>query len=365
MSPIEFRNLKNTIETELKKSSSVFITGHVGPDLDSIGSCIGLYTLAKNFKRKVYVIVDDPDVSLESGTKRIIDESKDSIKYITNKEFLELKTPKSLLIVTDVNKDYRISVGDYLDEFKSIIVIDHHEESDHVIPTDKRFIFLDASSASEIVGRLLSALKIKYSSDVANYLLAGICLDTNRFKKNTTSKTHDIAEKLIDNGGDIDYVNNLFYEPFDAYCRISNLIVNGTTIKKYSEDLLSPIQISFTLNRNHPELIYAKEDYAKAADKMLKFGVDAAFALGLVDEDIVHISARGGKRVNVGTIMNAMEGQCGGNALSAGGRIYTDDVFKVEDELLEKVSLGISAEEDIIEEPLIIKKKQLKKHPIK
>jgi c-di-AMP phosphodiesterase-like protein len=94
---------------------------------------------------------------------------------------------------------------------------------------------------------------------------------------------------------------------------------------------------------------------------MLKFGVDAAFALGLVGENVVHVSARGGKKVNVGIIMGAMEGQCGGSSQSAGGRIYTDDVFKVENELLEKINLGISSEEDIIEEPPIIKKKQVKR----
>lgn len=362
MSPIEFKNLKNTLESEIKKSSNVFIIGHNGPDFDSIGACIGLDILVENYNKDVYIIVNDKEIRMEPGVKKIIDENRGNFYFITNEQFLKLKDDKSLLIVTDVNKDYLVSVKDYLDEMNSIIIVDHHAEDEHTIDTDNKFIFTDASSASEIVGRLLNVARVKYSADVANYLLAGICLDTKRFKQNTTSKTHDIAEHLIDKGADIDYVNKLFFEDFESFCRISNLIINGTTIRKYSDDLLSPIQVSFTLDRNHPKEIYNKEDYAKAADRMMKFeGIDAAFALGLVEEDVIHVSARSGKKVNVGKIMQAMDGQCGGTNQMAGGRIQTDDIFKVEEELMEKVILGISSEEPIIEEPPVIKKKQIKR----
>ncbi len=358
MSSHDLKELKSIIESEISKSSIVFITGHTSPDFDSIGACIGLQVLTDALGKKSYIIVDDEESKIEPGVKKIIDENREKFHIITNKEFKELYNPKATLIVADVNKDYMISVKDYLDAFRRIIVIDHHAEDENTIQTPYRFINLETSSACELVARLLTSFHIKYSANVANYLLAGISLDTKRFKHNTTSKTHDVAEKLIDNGADIDYVNNLFLEEFESYCRISNLIINGTIIKKYSESL-APIQVSFTLNRNNPRQIYLKEDYAKAADRMMKFkGLDAAFALGFVDEDTIHISARGGKKVNVGKIMQEMQG--GGNAQSAGGRIKSQDIFAVEQELMDKVSLGFSEEEDIIEEPPIIKLKQIK-----
>ena len=363
MSTLELRSLKNTVESELKKCSNVFIIGHNGPDFDSIGACIGLFELAEHYHKDAYIIVNDSAVSMEPGVKKIIDENRDKYFFITNEQFLKLKDNKSLLITTDVNKDYLVSVKDYLDEMNSIVIIDHHIEDEHTIKTDKKFIMTDSSSACELVTRLLCFARVKFSVEAANYLLAGISLDTKRFKQNTSSKTHDVAEKLINNGADIDTVNNLFLEEFDSFCSISNLIINGTTIRKYSEDLLSPIQVSFTLDRNHPTKIYAKEVYAKAADKMMKFeGIDAAFALGLVEDDVIHISARSGKKVNVGAIMKAMEGQCGGTNQTAGGRVNSDDIFEVEKELMDKVILGISSEESIIEEPPIIKKKQIIRH---
>ena len=56
-----------------------------------------------------------------------------------------------------------------------------------------------------------------------------------------------------------------------------------------------------------------------------------------------------------------MEGQCGGTNQAAGGRVNESDVFKVEEELMNKVILGISDKEQVIEEPPVIKKKQIKR----
>lgn len=361
MSIQEIKNLKETLELEISKSSNVFIIGHNSPDFDSIGSCIGLSKIVENFNKKAFVIVNDDVTTLEPGVKKIIDETKDEIHFVNNEYFEKLKNKRSLLIVTDVNKTNMISVKDYLNEFRSVIIIDHHTEGLDTINTPHKYIDHEASSASEIVGRLLHSLKIKYSPRVANALLAGISLDTKRFKQDTTSTTHDVAEKLIHNGASIDYVNSLFLEEFESFCRISNLIINGTTIKKYSEDLLAPIQVSFTLNRNNPHEIYLKEDYAKAADRMMKFyGIDASFALGYIDDKTVHISARSGKKVNVSNILQEFGG--GGTPNSAGCRIITDNIMYLEKELMDKISLGISDTEKMYEEPKVIKVKQIKKN---
>ena len=356
---LNIKKLKEAIETETKKCSNVFLIGHNSPDFDSVGSCIGLYEIIESLGKTAFIIIDDEESKIESGVKKIIDENHKNFSFCKKSTFERLVNAHSLLIVTDVNKKNMISVGDSLDKVSKIIIIDHHSEDENTIPTKYKFISLEVSSASEIVARLLSAFKVKPSKKVANFLLAGISLDTKRFKQNTTSKTHDVAEKLIDKGADINYVNNLFLEEFETFCRISNLIINGTIIKKYS-DSLAPIQVSFTINRNQPHEIYLKEDYAKATDRMMKFnGIDAAFALGYVDEETVHISARGGKKVNVGRIMQEMHG--GGNAQCAGGRIATQDIFQLEKELMDKIFCGISESEDDVIKPTVVKVKQLKK----
>lgn len=360
MAELNLREFKSKLEMELKKSSSVFVMGHNEPDFDAIGSAFGLYVWAVQNDKNAYIIVDDDEYKIEPGVKKIIDDNRDIVRIINKEEFRKKVNDNSILIVTDTNKKSLISLKEELDKFRKVIVIDHHTKDEHSIKSDLEYIDQSTSSASEIVARLLNMGKIKYSSRVANYLLAGISLDTKRFKQNTTSTTHDVAEKLLVRGADIDYVNNLFLEEFENYCRISNLIINGTIIKKYT-DSLAPITVSFTLDRANPKTIYLKEDYAKAADRMMKFnGIDASFALGYVDEETVHISARGGKKVNVGKIMEQAYG--GGNFQSAGGRVVTDDITAVENLLMEKVPIGVSDEEEIIENPPVVKKvKQMKK----
>ena len=354
------KKLNEDFKEDIENSSKVFLIGHNEPDFDSIGSCMGLATVVSFFGKEAYIIVNDNPIKLEPGVKKIIDENIDSFNFINNEKFIELADSNSLVIISDTNKDYLVSIANYLHLVKSPIIIDHHEEDSHTIVTDKKIIMTDLSSASELVTLILNYYKVKYSSDVANYLLAGISLDTKRFKQNTSSQTHDVAEKLMDHGADIDYVNTLFLEDMDAYLRINSLILNGTLIKKYTESI-SPIQISFTLNRNNPRELYFKEDCAKAADRMLKFsGIDASFALGYVDDDYVHISARGGKRVNVGKVMETING--GGTPQSAGGRVKTDDILKLEKDLTYAAKIGLPEEEIILEEPQVIKGLRLKRY---
>ena len=358
---LPFKDFVSSLEDEIKKSTKVFIVGHNSPDLDAIGSAIGLHHLVTTYGKKAYIVVDDDETKIEPGTKRIIDENRKKYKIINKNMCKKLikEEDSPLLIMTDVNKKDMISLGDSLESFRRVFIIDHHSTNEQTVPTKHMYINEEESSASEIVSKVLFAKKIKLVQEVANSLLAGISLDTKRFKQNTTPSTHDVAEKLIAAGADMEYVNNLFLQDFETHCRIQNLIINGTIIKRLSESLLSPIQASFTFNRNNPLEEHVPEDYAKAADQMLKFaGVDAAFVLGYVEPGVIHVSARGNKKVNVGKIMDAIGG--GGNAQSAGARIETDNISEVESQILEKAMMVIGSDEKVLEEPQVVKVKQLK-----
>ena len=86
-------------------------------------------------------------------------------KYLGNLNFSEnICYEKTLLIVTDTNKKGLVSVGDDLDKFHDVIIIDHHDEGEDTIKKGDRFIMTEASSASEIVSALLHSHYFKYDN---------------------------------------------------------------------------------------------------------------------------------------------------------------------------------------------------------
>lgn len=348
------KKFKEQLENAILNSSEVFIVGHNEPDFDSIASCIGLQTLSKSLDKKAYIIINDDPVTIEPGVKKIISETHDEYNIITMSEFEKLKSKHSLLIMADVNKAYMVSVKDYINQFANIIIIDHHDITNETVQTDTKYITTKVSSASEVVAQLLNFTHIKYPKEVASFLLAGIVLDTQRFKRKTTSRTYDVSEKLMNKGADPDYVNDLFLEEFEAYCKINNLIVNGTIFKQYIDTAaLLPLQVSFTLNREKPNTIYKRDELAKATDRMRKFRNDAAFTLGYTADGFITISARSGKNINVGKILSELPrigGNGGGDPERAGGKVKSDDILKTEEDLMEIVEEIINRLE-IKEEP--------------
>lgn len=336
----KIRNLKLQLEEMIKKATKVYIIGHNEPDFDSIGSAIGLQVLCKILGKKSYIIIDDADAELEPGVKKIKEKCQDRYNIISSKELHKQEDPNILLIMTDVNKASMVSINNEIPGIKNIVIIDHHEQSQDTVPSTYKLIDTAVSSASEIVAQILNSYHHKYDKEVASFLLAGIVLDTKRYMKNTSPKTHDVAEKLIRRGANADYVNELFLEEFDNDRKINDLVFNGTQFKIYEQSAVQNCSVSFTLNRNAPGTHYKKEDVAKASDKMLKYPIDAAFVLGFIQEGLISISARSRGNIDVGEIMSHMNG--GGNPQNAGAKIVNTNILEVEKNLMQQVEWGIA-----------------------
>lgn len=362
------KDLKKTLYEVIKDSSKVFIVGHNEPDFDSIGSAIGLLTICRLHGRKAYIVVNDADINLEPGVKEIIDANRKNFNIIDMNTFKALVNKNSSLIITDTNKEYLVSLRDYLEEFRHKVIIDHHALDEHTIDAEYMFINPSVSSASEMVAQVLNSYRYRYDSTVANCLLAGIELDTHHYQNNTTDRTHDAAEKLIARGADPRIVAKLFRTEFETARRINNLVYNCTLIEKYERDIFQQRKVSFTLNREAPTTIYKKEDLAKAADKMTDHNMDATFALGYIKEGLVSISARSKSDIDVGSIMSRLGG--GGNHIAAACKIDTQDIVGVEERLIRIVSeviegIANNGIKDITIAPAIIAESSQEKEYVK
>lgn len=354
------KNIKALQDKLVSSSSKVFIIGHNEPDFDSIGSSIGLQAICKSLGKEAYIIVNDPEASLEPGVKKIKDSNMINHNIISLEEYKQVREPSATLIVTDTNKSNLINVGEILNDFKDIIIIDHHQTGEQTITNAIEYIDQNVSSASEIVAQLLMNLKVNCEPNVYTYLLAGIILDTGRFRKNTTPKTHDIAKKLMNKAADTDYVSELFLADFDTDRVINELIFNGTLFQTYEYSLIQTHNVSFTLNREKPKTIYRKDMIAKAADRMLKYRVDASFVMGYVDEKAISVSARSKGLIDVGKIMSHIGG--GGNAQNAGARVEDMSITELEQHLTRSINYGIEVDGEIAppEEGKVIKKPKIK-----
>ena len=366
----KIKALTDNLVKHIEKASKVFITGHDNPDYDAIGSALGIGTLVDSLGKDAYIIVNDISSKLDFGVQRILASNKNDYNIINLNDFKKLVDNDSLLITTDVNKKYMVSVKDYLDKFGDVMIVDHHQDDEFTIPAIYKYIDIKASSASEIITGVLKERDIRYSAKLANALLAGVILDTKRFQKNTSASTFKAAEELCNNGANYDAVNRLFVSDFKEAMEINSLIfgkeeiidenipedmlVNNTVIMAYPQILGSPT-VSFTINRNKPSTIYNQITLAKAADQMLNYNVDASFVLGYVCPDDVGISARSRGDFNVGEVLAKLQyldlpqvellafqpleviKSGGGNMQNAGGKVTTTDIFGLEDEIKKQV----------------------------
>ena len=322
------KDFKSILEQAILDSNQVFVVAHDNPDLDAIASAIGVYFIVKTkFKKDCFIVINDSLEHIEAGVKKVIDKEKCKIPFINLKKYHELKGEKDLLVTTDVNKKNRVSLIDCLNEFSNIVLIDHHSEDDYTIDSDKKFITCGVSSASEIITKLFCEFKVNIDENLATYLLAGIKLDTVNYSKNTDTDTLDMIKKLFKSGAKNEEVQDLFQENFESDVRIGDLI------KKLKFNMFQ-----YALGVALEGEVYSREEIAKAADKALKYGVDASFIIGYLDEECktVGISARSNGKLNVGKLMEEFGG--GGNPTAAATIVTDATVSDLESRLTLKLS---------------------------
>ena len=331
-----YTNLKETLTRLLNSNDTVFIISHDRPDFDALGASIGMAFICEKMKKKPYIIINEEFRNMDKSTSTIVGDMKNRFNVIRTEDIESVKGKNNLLIVLDTNKEYMISVD--TKDFDDVVVIDHHDSDEKTIKNAYKFIDTNVSSACEMVEGLINRFHAKYDpKDFASYLLAGIKLDTKNYDKNATSKTHDAASRLIESGADQTYVNELFAEDFDKD-RIIQRLVEKTKIYNFS--------LAIAIENSNLDIIYTREDLAKAADYLLKFNINASFAIGRIDENNFYISARSKGLINVGNIMSLFENG-GGNAYSAAAKIpATMTLEELKSILMNYLTPGFTNEEE-------------------
>lgn len=184
----------------LKKSQNIVITNHTNPDGDAMGSALGLQRVLEKMGKTVDVIVPNPYpdfLAHLSGNDRVM-------IYCQGKKAANAKIEAADLIFhLDYNAISRSADMQVALEAAGAkkVMVDHHQQPENW--PDFIYSDTDMSSTCQMIYELCDLYDWTplLDQEAAECLYTGIVTDTGSFKFSaTTSRTHEIAGKLLELG---------------------------------------------------------------------------------------------------------------------------------------------------------------------
>ncbi len=307
---VKARVKAEALQEIISNKEQVLVMGHRLPDVDSFGSAVGIYLIAKALGKKAHIVLDDASNAIRPMVELFTDnEEYDEDMIVNNLAAIEMADNNTVLVVVDVNKPSITECPDLLRMCKTIVVLDHHRQgTEYIENATLSYVEAYASSACEMVSEIIQYIGegIHITSDEADCMYSGIMIDTNNFMTKTGVRTFEAAAFLRRCGADVTRVRKLFREDAEEYKAKADAVSQAEIYKNAfaistcsNEDLSSPTVVG-----------------AQAANELLNIkGVKASFVFTDYQNQ-VFISARSIDEVNVQIIMEKMGG--GGHLSTAG-----------------------------------------------
>ena len=316
----------------LNNKDTVIIMGHKRPDADSFGAAVGVYRLVKTLNKDAHIVINE----VTSAIRPLINGFKGNSVYgddmiISSEEAINSINPNTLVVVVDVNRPSMTECEELLALTKSVVVFDHHRQTNEVIENATlSYIEPYASSACEMVAEMLQYIeeKVKVRPIEADAMYAGIVIDTDNFLTKTGVRTFEAASYLRRSGADVVRVRKMFRSDMYSYKQLAEGVINSEVyMGSFAISKVSPD------NSDAPTVVAAK-----VANELLDVeGIRASFVVTEKD-GTVYVSARSVDDVNVQVIMEKLGG--GGHANIAGAQLKgsTNDMAIIQiKELLEEM----------------------------
>jgi len=322
---VKARIVAHALEELIEECQNVIIMGHSNPDIDAMGSALGIYRIAANLGKQAYIVTNYEAASIKSFIETIEEQYKDVL--IDKDEAISKIDNETLLVIVDTHKTSYVEVPELLDKTNKIVVIDHHRRgTDFIEQSILTFQEVYASSASELVTELIqyTEKEIELPETEAEALYAGIMMDTKNFTFKTGVRTFEAAAYLRRCGVDIIKIKKWFQSDLESYNKISEIVRNA----EINRDTIA-ISV-YEEQEKDANLICAK-----AADELLTIGnITASFVLGIMGEK-VYISGRSIGDINVQIILEKLGG--GGHITLAGAQLEGKTIEEAKQTLLEKI----------------------------
>jgi bifunctional oligoribonuclease and PAP phosphatase NrnA len=199
---------------EISSPKKIFITTHVKPDADALGSSLGLanYLIKKGHDVSVVTPSDYPSfLNWMEGNESVLDFSHpDQVDQVKKKlEEAEVIFCLDFSVLNRVNE-----LGELIRASDAFVVnIDHHQDPEDF--ADFRIWSTKAAATCELVYEMIVDLGDKDLIDkgIAECLYAGIMTDTGGFRHpNTTKNVHLVVAELLELGADTSQIANWIYD---------------------------------------------------------------------------------------------------------------------------------------------------------
>ncbi|MDR0199651.1 MAG: DHH family phosphoesterase [Streptococcaceae bacterium] len=299
------RAIATALRTIVQESDQVFVAGHRFTDMDALGAAVAMKNFAQTLGKEAFVVYNPEELlqDVSRAVHELNNQGDDLFEHIVRlKTAKQKKESNALLILVDHSKLSQTLDLDFYKSFEKVVVIDHHRRDDDDFPENVLLSYIEsgASSASEMAVEVLQFqdnAKQKMTPMEASVVLAGIAMDTNFFKKGTTSKTFEAAGFLREQGADNDVIQSLLATEFDDYKKVNEIAIRA--------EIMGHTAIATAESGK----AYDKITLAKAADALLSIkDVETSFTLAESSTHTILISARSRGEVNVQRIMEAMGG---------------------------------------------------------
>jgi len=329
---VRSRMISEALQEQIKQAPTTYVMGHNYPDMDSIGSSLGIARIATMLGQEGKVIVDRDKIGkdIQNLLEEIDKFSSTSENIISPEEAYESITPEDLVVLVDHHKPTMSIAPDLYEYSRKVVIIDHHRRGDE-FPEDPILVHIEpyASSAAELITELFEYVSSEGASInriEATAMLGGIIVDTNNFSLRTGSRTFDAASYLQSVGANTTTIQRILKEDPESYMKRMDIIKTfefvdeGMAVAHGGEDE--------ALNQ-----VVA----AQTADTMLSMtDVEASFAIVRLEDDRVAVSARSLGKINVQRIMEQMGG--GGHLTNAAMQVEDQSIQEVKEQLIEVIT---------------------------
>ena len=313
--------LKEYVETKER----VVIMGHSYGDIDSLGSAIGVYRIAKTLDKKAQIVINNVTSSIRPMLERFQNNPDyEEDMFISGAKAQEIVNDQTLLVVVDVNRPVITECKELLDLTKTIVILDHHRQTGEAIENAVlSYIEPYASSACEMVAEISQYIGegLRLKPLEADAMYAGIMIDTNNFLMKTGVRTFEAAAYLRRNGADVTRIRKLFRTNFVEYQAKAQAVSTAQIFMDYYV-----FAVSESAGLDSPSIVAAQ-----TANELLNIDHTKASFVFTEHNGKVHVSARSIDELNVQVVMEKLNG--GGHMSAAAVQLADCTV----EEAMEKV----------------------------